>query len=364
MSSKKLAAKTETLHQDLLSWYDRHARSLPWRVSPADRKAGVVPDPYRVWLSEIMLQQTVVKAAAPYFEKFTTTWPTVGDLAAARIEDVMAAWAGLGYYSRARNLHACAVQIVDDWQGKFPEDEQDLLSLPGIGPYTAAAISTIAFNRPANVVDGNVERVMARLFNSDAPIPTGKKELAALAAPLVHGDRPGDYAQALMDLGATICTPRNPACSLCPWMGHCAGRKAGRAADLPLREKKKPKPVRRGTAYWLRDGRGKILLVRRPDKGLLAKMMGLPTMGWETASADGSANPGKLGLPKSGWRTLDGEVRHVFTHFELHLTIKAARLKTTGDKGLGQWITEDDLADAGLPSVMRKVARHALSEGA
>ncbi len=363
MSDTKPPVPIKKLHQDLLGWYDRHARTLPWRVSPNDRKQGVVPDPYRVWLSEIMLQQTVVKAAAPYFDKFTQKWPTVTDLAAASLEDVMAAWAGLGYYSRARNLHACAVTIADDWQGQFPDNEKDLLGLPGIGPYTAAAISTIAFNRPANVVDGNVERVMARLHNSDAPIPSAKKQLAALAAPLVHRERPGDYAQALMDLGATICTPRKPACSLCPWTDHCAGRKAGSAADLPMREKKKPKPVRTGTAYWVRDGQGKILLVRRPEKGLLAKMMGLPTMGWETATSDGSADPVALGLPKGGWRALDGEVRHVFTHFELRLQIKALRLKTKGDSALGHWIIEDDLADAGLPSVMRKVARLALSEG-
>ncbi len=351
------------LHSVLLAWYDRHARALPWRVGPSDRKKGVVPDPYRVWLSEIMLQQTVVKAAAPYFDKFTKRWPTVADLASASLEEVMAAWAGLGYYSRARNLHACAVEVASNYGGRFPDEEKALLALPGIGPYTAAAIAAIAFDRPANVVDGNVERVMARLHNSDAAIPSGKKDLAALADPLVQGDRPGDYAQALMDLGATICTPRKPACSLCPWMDQCAGRKAGRAADLPARDKKKPKPVRMGTAYWLRDKQGRVLLVRRPDKGLLAKMMALPSMGWETAQSDGAADPAALGLPAADWRVLEGEVRLDYTHFELRLTIRAARLKGKGAPAVGDWVAEDDLADAGLPSVMQKVARHALSEG-
>lgn len=347
----------------LLDWYDRHARQLPWRVSPADRKLGEVPDPYRVWLSEIMLQQTVVKAAAPYFDKFTTMWPTVQDLAAAPLEDVLGQWAGLGYYARARNLHACAVEVAKNHKGQFPDTVDDLMTLRGVGPYTAAAIAAIAFDRPANVVDGNVERVMARLYNSDAALPSGKGVLAALAAPLVPDERPGDYVQALMDLGATICTPRNPACVLCPWVDHCKAHKAGRAAELPLREPKKKKPIRKGTAYWLRDSAGRILLTRRPDKGLLAKMMAVPSMGWETSKTDPAhASPDALGLPGVKWTPLKGEVRHVFTHFELHLTIHAAKLPRKGSAALGHWTSEDDLDDAGLPSVMKKVVKLALSE--
>ena len=225
---------------DLLEWYDRNARKLPWRVSPPDRANGTVPDPYRVWLSEIMLQQTTVAAVKDYFHRFTTRWPTVDSLAAARDDDVMGAWAGLGYYARARNLLKCARAVASEHDGRFPHTVEGLLTLPGIGPYTAAAIAAIAFDRPATVVDGNVERVMARVFEVFTPLPAAKPELTGLAASVTPDTRPGDYAQAVMDLGATICTPRNPACGICPWRSPCIARQNGTAADLPRKTPKKP----------------------------------------------------------------------------------------------------------------------------
>src|SRR6056297_3698815 len=241
---------------DLLAWYDRHARDLPWRVSPGDRAAGVVPDPYRVWLSEVMLQQTTVTAVKSYFERFTALWPTVTDLAAAPDAQVMGEWAGLGYYARARNLLKCARVVADDLNGQFPDTRADLIKLPGIGPYTGAAIAAIAFDAPEVVVDGNVERVMARVHDIRTPLPAAKPELVRAAARLTPATRPGCHAQAVMDLGATICTPRAPACGICPWWGACAARKAGVQAELPRKTPKKPKPVRCGIAYVARRADG------------------------------------------------------------------------------------------------------------
>ncbi len=265
----------------MLAWYDRHARALPWRVPP---RSGAQADPYRVWLSEIMLQQTTVAAVAPYYRRFLERWPTIETLAAAIREDVLAAWAGLGYYTRARKLHECAVVVAGNYGGRFPETEAELLELPGIGPYTAAAIAAIAFGQKATVVDGNVERVIARLFAIETPLPDAKAEVRSLTATLVPEDRAGDFAQAMMDLGATICTTKRPACALCPWTQGCAARLKGVAELLPRRAAKAERPVRKGVAFLARDKRGFILLRRRADKGLLGGMLEVPSTPWRAQS--------------------------------------------------------------------------------
>jgi A/G-specific adenine glycosylase len=341
----------ESLSQQLLAWYDRHARVMPWRVSPRDRAAGIRPDAYRVWLSEVMLQQTTVAAVKDYFHRFTSRWPTVAALAAAPDADVMGEWAGLGYYARARNLLKCARAIVADHGGEFPTSREGLLTLPGIGPYTASAIAAIAFDEPATVVDGNVERVMARMFLVDTPLPAAKPELTALAAKLTPDQRPGDYAQAVMDLGATICTPRSPACGLCPWVRACAARAEGVQADLPRKAPKPDKPTRRGT-LWLGHRDGAILLERRPEKGLLGGMLGIPGDGWDGAGGPAPAD--------ADWQEV-GEVRHTFTHFHLILSVLTARLD--GPPGRGELIPRAAFRPADLPTVMRKawdLAREAL----
>ncbi len=331
---------------DLLEWYDSHARDLPWRVSPADRRAGVVPDPYRVWLSEIMLQQTTVAAVRDYFLKFTALWPRVQDLAAAEDSRVMAEWAGLGYYARARNLLKCARAVTEEHGGVFPTTREGLLSLPGIGPYTAAAISSIAYDRVETVVDGNVERVMSRLFLVETPLPKSKPELTALAARLTPAERAGDYAQAVMDLGATVCTPKSPACGICPWMAPCRARAEGRQGELPRKERKKPKPVRFGIAYLGRRPDGAWLVERRPETGLLGGMLGWPGTEWREDAPDGSP-------PCAGdWSDLGAEVRHTFTHFHLRLSVQVAVLEdgTVPDRGF----FEPDLDPGAFPTVMRK----------
>ncbi len=332
---------------DLLDWYDAHARELPWRVSPADRRAGVVPDPYRVWLSEIMLQQTTVAAVREYFLKFTGLWPSVSDLAAAPDERVMAEWAGLGYYARARNLLKCARAVVARHGGQFPDTREDLLTLPGIGPYTASAIASIAFDRAETVVDGNVERVMARLHAVETPLPRAKPELTALAAELTPDVRPGDYAQAVMDLGATICTPKSPACGICPWMSGCAARELGIQAQLPAKEAKKPKPVRFGYVYLGRRADGAWLLERRPEKGLLGGMLGWPGSDWSEAPVEDPP-------VNAEWRDLSAEVRHTFTHFHLRLAVRIADLPQSADPERGHFVAKEDFRPSALPTVMRK----------
>ena len=332
----------------VLDWYDVNARALPWRVPPADRKAGVRPDPYRVWLSEIMLQQTTVAAVRAYFERFTLLWPTVEALAAAPDAQVMGEWAGLGYYARARNLLKCARAVVADHGGRFPETSEGLLSLPGIGPYTAAAIGAIAFDRRDAVLDGNIERVLARLFDIHTPLPAAKPELRALAARLTPEDRPGDYAQALMDLGATICTPRSPACGICPLMQCCAARQAGTAAELPKKAAKKAKPVRRGVVYVVRRADGALLLETRPESGLLGGMLGWPGSDWSEA-------PGEAPPLDTDWQDLPGEVRHTFTHFHLILAIRHAEVGEDAAPDRGQFIGKHAFRPSDLPTVMRKV---------
>lgn len=321
---------------------------MPWRVGPAARKAGQLPDPYAVWLSEVMLQQTTVAAVRAYHTKFMALWPTVADLAAAKDADVMAAWAGLGYYARARNLLKCARAIVADHGGAFPRSNDALLTLPGIGPYTAAAVSSIAFDQPSVVVDGNVERVMARLYDVHDPLPASKPTLTTYAADLTPLLRAGDYAQAVMDLGATICTPRNPACSICPWYDPCAARAAGTAADLPKKTPKKKVPTRYGIAYVARRTDGAWLLETRPEKGLLGGMLAFPTSDWSEAPQ------GDPPLDVA-WSTLNVTARHTFTHFHLELTIQVV---TVGDHVLpvrGTFVDASQFDAKSLPTAMRKV---------
>ncbi len=331
---------------ELLAWYDRNARAMPWRTGPADRAAGIRPDPYRVWLSEVMLQQTTVAAVRKYHERFTALWPSVADLAAAPDAEVMAEWAGLGYYARARNLLKCARAVVDRHDGVFPDTLDALRALPGIGPYTAAAVAAIAFDRSEVVVDGNVERVMARLFDIHTPLPAAKPELTRLAARLTPRQRPGDHAQAVMDLGATICTPRNPACGICPLRAPCLARAAGSAAMLPAKTPKKPKPLRHGYAYVGRTADGAWLVETRPDSGLLGGMLGFPGSDW-------SETPEPAPPAAADWREI-GEARHTFTHFHLRLTVMAARLAGVNPER-GELVPAADFRAAALPTVMRKV---------
>ena len=333
------------LAADLLDWYDVHARALPWRVPPADSKAGLRPDPYRVWLSEVMLQQTTVAAVRDYFHRFTTRWPRLADLAATPDAEVMAEWAGLGYYARARNLLACARAVMERHGGSFPTTREGLLTLPGIGPYTAAAIAAIAFGEAATVVDGNVERVMARLWQVTDPLPGAKAELTRLAAQLTPGTRPGDYAQAVMDLGATICTPRNPACGLCPWRDPCRARAEGIAASLPRKAKKPEKPQRQGRLWLAQRPDGAWLVDQRPARGLLGGMLGFCGSDWDGA---GGAEP----LP-GPWRDI-GTVRHTFTHFHLELQVLLAMPGAEVAPQRGEFLPASAFRPADLPSVMRK----------
>ena len=355
----------------LLAWYGRQRRDLPWRAAP-----GEAADPYRVWLSEIMLQQTTVKTVIPYFRDFIARWPTLRDLAAAELDQILHAWQGLGYYARARNMHACARRVVEEHDGRFPAAEAALRELPGIGAYTAAALAAIAFGRRAIVVDGNVERVMARLFAVEAPLPGARKRLADLAASLTPAERAGDYAQALMDLGATICTPRAPDCASCPLAPDCAARASGRPDRWPLRAPKKRRPVRRGVAFWLEDSTGAVLLRRRAEAGLLGGMMEVPSTPWRDRKWT-AADAGREAPAAVEWRTLPGLVRHTFTHFQLELTIMTGRIGMTGRVGepegagdgadaaadaagpVGVWCPPERLSEQALPTLMKKVAAHA-----
>jgi A/G-specific adenine glycosylase len=336
----------------LLAWYDRHRRDLPWRAPP-----GVRPDPYRVWLSEIMLQQTTVVTVAPYFDRFVARWPNVLSLAAASLDDVLHQWQGLGYYARARNLHACAKAVAELHGGRFPDDVAGLRALPGIGEYTAAAIAAIAFDRREAAVDGNVERVIARLFAITQPMPAAKPRLRALARELVPAARAGDFAQAMMDLGATICTPRRPRCVLCPWRENCAARAGGFAEDLPARGEKPERPLRRGVVFWLVRSDGAVLLRRRQEKGLLGGMIEVPSTPWREAAWGG--DEALAHAPAiADWTRLPGTVRHGFTHFPLELTIFAG---TTATPPEGIWAWPDQFKDHAFPTLTKKVVKHALS---
>ena len=335
---------------DLLAWYDRHARRLPWRVGPKERARGVRPDPYRVWLSEIMLQQTTVKAVAPYFGRFVARWPDVRDLAAAAGVEVMAAWAGLGYYSRARNLIACARVVAMVPAGRFPQKAEQLARLPGIGAYTSAAIAAIAFDEPVAVVDGNVERVVSRLFAIDAPMPAAKELVRERLQPLVPEERAGEFAEALMDLGATICTPKKPACSLCPWSAPCIARREGRQLELPVKAPKRARPTRYGTAFVARRADGAILLRRRPPRGLLGGMSEVPGSEWREAQQATPEPP----FP-ARWHKIPTPVEHGFTHFELRLSVQRADVGASIPAPDGcWWAPASTLADEALPNVMKK----------
>lgn len=329
----------------LLDWYDRHRRTLPWRAPPGERA-----DPYRVWLSEVMLQQTTVATVRPRFEAWVARWPDAASLAAADEAEVMAAWAGLGYYARARNLVRAARAIATDHGGALPDTEEALRALPGLGDYTAAAVAAIAFGRRAVVIDANVERVVARLFRA-----AGKRAVRAAAETVTPDARAGDFAQAMMDLGSAICTPKRPKCLLCPLEADCAAHAAGEEEAFPVKPAKKPRPARFGTIFWLEregvGGRRDVLLVRRPAKGLLGGMRALPTGPWE------ESQPGLSGAPAAvDWVMLNQIVAHGFTHFTLELALAVARMDAHSATADGEWWPADELADAGLPTVFAKAA--------
>ncbi|MBP0614799.1 A/G-specific adenine glycosylase [Jiella mangrovi] len=339
----------------LITWYDRHHRELPWRVSPRARAAGQKPDPYRIWLSEIMLQQTTVAAVKAYFEKFTARWPSVGDLAAAPEGDVLAQWAGLGYYARARNLHACAKTVSETHDGAFPETAAALKTLPGIGEYTSAAIAAIAFDEPAAVVDGNVERVVTRLAAIGTPLPKAKPQIRSLVAGLTPDRRPGDFAQAMMDLGATICTPTRPACVLCPVRAFCTATKTAEAERFPVKPKKAAVPERRGAAFVALRPDGAVFLRKRPGTGMLGGMSEPPTSDW-SARGDGALGPDAAPF-EANWQPV-GEIEHGFTHFRLTLEVWRAENVRDGSSD-GWWSRPEDVASEALPTVMRKVLKAA-----
>ena len=334
----------------LLGWYDANARRLPWRIDPGQNRA---PDPYAVWLSEVMLQQTTVAAVQGYYTRFLERWPRVEDLAAAPDAEVMAAWAGLGYYARARNLLACARAVVSEHGGKFPESAEGLRALPGIGPYTAAAIAAIAFGERAVVVDANVERVMARVAAISTPLPAAKKEIVAVCDTLTPATRAGDFAQAMMDLGATICTVRNPDCAQCPLQKLCKAARMKKPEAFPVRLPKKPRPARTGFLFWLENAQGEVWTITRPAKGLLGGMCAFPTSDW-TDNADFDAHRSRAQAPvKATWRETDMVIRHVFTHFALELKILCATSKIAPETE-GEWRARPQLKKAGMPSLFQK----------
>jgi A/G-specific adenine glycosylase len=350
---------------DLLAWYDRHRRRLPWRALP-----GKTADPYRVWLSEIMLQQTTVKTVGSYYARFLARWPTVTSLAETPLEEVLKTWAGLGYYARARNLHACARAVVEQHGGKFPSEEAGLRTLPGIGGYTAAAIAAIAFDRAVVPVDGNVERVVARLFAVEEPLPKAKPAIQQLAQSLLPEHRPGDFAQALMDLGATICTSRKPACALCPWMRICKARVRGQQEAFPVKVPKEKGNLRRGAAFVVVRADAAVLVQTRPTKGLLGGMTEVPTSEWlHDFDAKDALSAAPVLSPRQNeklkWRRIPGTVKHVFTHFPLELDVYRAEHPGKNAAPAGtRWLPIEDLAGGAFPSVMRKVLAHALSADA
>ncbi|MDN3644949.1 A/G-specific adenine glycosylase [Pontixanthobacter aestiaquae] len=345
-----MTASKDTISARLLEWYDVHARTLPWRAPPGESS----PDPYRVWLSEVMLQQTTVAAVKPYFAKFTERWPTVDDLAAAPEQDVMVAWAGLGYYSRARNLVKCAAAVKK--LGGFPETEEELLKLPGLGAYTAAAVAAIAFGQRAVVVDANVERVVSRLFAIEEPLPGSRKTIRVKTDGITPDRRAGDFAQAMMDLGSGICTTRDPKCLLCPLSSDCQALKNDNPARFPIKAPKKIKPVRQGTAYWIeRDGA--VWLEIRQGTGMLGGMRSLPDDGWHSGGDGDGAAP-----VDADWEQL-GLVRHTFTHFSLEMSVLRTSIQSDLAERIGQWWPVAEIDDAGLPTLFAKAARLVLARG-
>lgn len=341
-SSKTSHHNRKDIRGKILAWYDKNHRKLPWRAPPGQKM-----EPYKVWLSEIMLQQTVVNAVIPYFLKFTQLWPTVNDLSNAKSEEVMKHWAGLGYYARARNLHACAKVIVKDYGGKFPDSRAELKKLPGIGDYTSAAITAIAFNKPAPVMDGNIERVVARLYAVKGQLPKIKSQLKEKVEQLFTEDRPGDLAQALMDLGAGICTPKSPKCMLCPINHKCTAHAKGIQESLPEKARKKAKPQKHGFVYWIEDGKGNVLLHKRPEKGMLGGMMGFPTSEW-------NEKPDELKEFKNT-KSKKEKVLHNFTHFDLTLTVKAGQGSFKGKEYI--WHPVNDIEEIGFPTLFKKTLK-------
>jgi A/G-specific adenine glycosylase len=347
---------------NLLFWYDKNGRELPWRY-----KSGKTPDPYIVWLSEIMLQQTTITVVKDYFNRFLIKWPTLLELSRAKLDDVLLEWAGLGYYARARNLHKCAQIICEKYDGKFPESEDELISLPGIGTYTAAAITSIAFDNRAVVIDGNVERVISRVFAITQPLPISKKLIRQKADKLTPNFRSGDYAQAIMDLGSTICSPKSPACFKCPWEVNCEGKRMGLAEDLPRKLSPKSKPSRKGICFWITRNDGYVLMRRREEKGLLGGMMEIPSTPWEKniQKIEKAVFYSPIKLPLSSWVILPGEVKQIFTHFNLYLLIGKTRITENKYKKLHLsddfiWVHPEKFDKQALPSLMKKVINYTL----
>ena len=353
MAVDSFSAKAGKISANIGAHYVDNARKLPWRSPPG----GDWPDPYHVWLSEIMLQQTTVAAVRSYFEKFTRRWPTVDSLAAADEADVLAAWAGLGYYARARNLHKCAVHVTEKLNGIFPQNESELLGLPGVGPYTAAAIAAIAFGERAVVVDANIERLVARLFAIDTPLPKGKSDIRTAMDAITPQQGAGDFAQACMDMGATICTSKKPKCDICPVQKQCAAFAVGKWEYYPVKPAKKDKPLRRARFFWI-EQQGRILLATRPPTGMLGGMRALPDDGW-AAGNDGHAKPPMAGQ----WRVYDNIIQHSFTHFSLAVDLAVyqdKKIATDGDRDV--WWSLDNIAEAGLPTLYAKAVKWKLKE--
>ena len=349
MSDKRLAAK------ELLTWYDANRRVLAWRAEPGGKS-----DPYRVWLSEIMLQQTTVQAVDRYYRAFLKRWPTVTALADASLDDVLSAWAGLGYYSRARNLYRTAQIVARERRGKFPRSASELKKLPGVGDYTAAAIASIAFGERVAALDANAERVLARLFALEEPLPRTRKRMAALADALVPIERPGDFAQALMDLGSLVCTPKRPICVSCPLAGHCLALSRGLAEQLPLKGSETARPTKRGAAYVALDRSGAVLLERRPEKGLLGGMLQPPLGVWRTTFPK-SAEAIEEAPFRGRWAKVPGLVRHSFTHFHLEVEVYVGRFSRR-PKYPGMWVAQQKLTECALPTAMKKLIHHALDK--
>lgn len=343
----------------ILNWYDKHHRILPWRTTPSDRSQGKRADPYHVWLSEIMLQQTTVEAVKSYFSKFIQLWPDIHAMSRANEDDILRAWAGLGYYTRARNLKKCADIIVKDYDGHFPEDVNELKKLPGIGDYTSAAISTIAFDKPAPVVDGNIERVITRLFAIETPLPAAKVQIKELVAQIMPAKRSGDFAQAMMDLGATICTPRRPSCILCPLKEQCIALKTSDPELFPFKAPKKERPVRQGSAFVAINTQQQVLLRKRTAKGLLHNMSEVPGSFWN-ASTDGATDLSAAPFA-ADWQ-FKGVITHIFTHFELHLHVYRADNIDSNITNDGWWVAIQDLRNEALPTVMKKAITAAIKD--
>ena len=350
-----MSRDNKLLQKDLLNWYGKHQRVMPWRA-----RKGKTPDPYHVWLSEIMLQQTTVVTVGPYFMKFLAKWPTVKALAKAKLDDVLTAWAGLGYYARARNLHKCAQVIATQYGGRFPSAQEALLELPGIGPYTAAAISSIAFNQPAVAVDGNVERVVSRFFAIEEPLPASKEKLRTHAAQLAAGNaHPRDFTQAFMELGATVCTPRKPKCSSCPWQKSCAAFKQGLTEELPRKMAKAKNPVRYGRVFWIQKKSGEFLIEKRTGKGLYEDMFQLPTTEW---TKDKTKALPHVYDKQISFKPLGATVRHTFTHFDLVLEIWAAQPKKSFRASTGKFVSAIEIGAYALPTLMQKVMKICLQK--